>query len=647
MKKWFYIFLLMLIYSSFAKADVPLVSGSSFNTSQQTGGNYIYAENGKLTFNFEPSVFQNRQWQYNSSIDGAVTAFELNQMPIKTKHSSKFYGYEIAQNGQWHLVAYYDESEKAHSPMMKPVYKKGYEGRTVHVWLPQAAGWVVRVVGKVARAIVPPIVTNAAKLCVKNEKCASLVIGNLAAGGLMCSINYYSNDGILKVFKRVFDLPKGVCSKAEEDGWTKDENGQYVRNVNYPYYATIKYGDHTNEYLSELSEQAMPSETIGAKSMEELENKIRDKCYANQGKKFNELDYPDELAEGDDSGTVTTVNFTRVTYGFSCSVLFTDELDDHDGTGTELHAIPISFQAYYGSGELVKKETLQFVDLENYVSEDFKDNPNPYINDTGQVGKEIREKIESSSSIMKKDGSTGTLNLSSDPYKNPTTGETMQDVLSIKSGTSWEIPPNSGGTGSSGVGGSGGGGSGGDGSGNVPQGKNDVTVTSIARPDQSENAKPAENNSANGTGASVSVGIGGGGNTSGNGSGSGNGQGGTGSGNGNSSGNQAASGANQAGLNCDGEHKGTLACASLGNVADGAFDDIKIPIKTDTTGYQHDGFLPSSGVCPAPKTFHVVGKQFQISYEPLCNFVSQIRFAVLIGFAITAAFIAFGGLKKN
>lgn len=636
------ILLLLLFISQVAtSADVQLGSTGG-NVSQQTGGNYIYAENGKLTFNFEQSMFQNRGWKYDSSVDGAVTAFETN-MPIKTKNSSTFHGYEVAANGEITLVAYYDDNVPA--PMlMKPIYRKGYEGRTVHVWLPQAAGWVVRVVGKVARAIVPPIVTNAAKLCVKNDKCTALVVGNLIPGGLFCAINYYSNNAIQKVFK----LPQNVCSKAEDDGWHKDENGQYVRDKEYKYSAHIQYGDHSNEYLSELSEQATPSETIGADTMEELEKKIADKCNSNKGKSFNELDYDSALARGDDYGKVTETRLTRITNGFQCTVLFTDENNDHDGVGDLLPAVPLSFQVSLG-GSFKTQETLQFIDLETYVSEDFKQDPNPYINDTGEVGKEIREKIQSSAAIMKKDGGTGTLNLTSEPYKNPNTGETMQDVLSINSGKSWEIPPNAGGTGSSGGGGSGGG-SGGNASGSIPQGQNDVTVNSIPRPDQSNNAKPAENNSPNGTGTSVSVGIGGGGNTSGNGSDSGNSQGGTGSGNGssgNTGGNQAASGVGQGGLKCDGEHKGTLACASLGEVKDGFFDDVEIPKKEDATTWKPSYFLPDNGVCPQPKSFNFLGKPIYVSYEPICEFMRQIRFIILLGFTLLSAHIVFSTLRRK
>lgn len=627
----FIILLILILMSKFAiSADIQIGSTTSGNVSQQTGGNYIYAENGKLTFNFEHSMFQNRSWKYDSSVDGAVTAFETN-MPIKTKNSSSFHGYEVAANGEITLVAYYDESVP--TPMLiKPVYRQGYEGRTVHVWLPQAAGWVVRVVGKVARNVLPPVITS----CLKKSFCRGLAI-SIAAH--TCGINFlWGDENNPKGFLRELGFPEGVCERAKKDGWHKDENGQYVRDKEYKYSAHIQYGDHSNEYLSELSEQANPSETIGADTMEELEKKIADKCNSNKGKSFNELDYDSALARGDDYGKVTETRLTRITNGFQCTVLFTDENNDHDGVGDLLPAVPLSFQVSLG-GSFKTQETLQFIDLETYVSEDFKQDPNPYINDTGEVGKEIREKIQSSAAIMKKDGSSGNLALSSEPYKNPETGQTQQDLLSISSGTStWSVPENGNSQSGSGSGGSGGNssGSGAGSSESVPQGSNGVTVNTINRPDLSGSAKPADNNSPNGTGSSSSGAVGSNGTNSG---------GSVGSTNGSPTGSE--DGKEKGGLNCSAEHKGTLACASVGEATESSFDGIEIPKQTNETTYSVDSFLPENGICPAAKIFHVVGKEYQVSYEPLCNIATQIRFAVLIAFAVMAAMIAFGGLKKG
>ncbi|WP_308033433.1 IgG-binding virulence factor TspB family protein [Neisseria bergeri] len=90
-----------------------------------------------------------------------------------------------------------------------------------------------------------------------------------------------------------------------------------------------------------------------------------------------------------------------------------------------------------------------------------------------------------------------------------------------------------------------------------------------------------------------------------------------------------------------------LACQEMGKPSDGMFDDIRIPQVTDDKTWYSDNFLPSNGVCPQPKTFHVFGRQYQASYEPLCVFAEKIRFAVLLAFIIMSAFVVFGSLRKE
>ncbi|HGH6138022.1 TPA: IgG-binding virulence factor TspB family protein [Neisseria meningitidis] len=88
-----------------------------------------------------------------------------------------------------------------------------------------------------------------------------------------------------------------------------------------------------------------------------------------------------------------------------------------------------------------------------------------------------------------------------------------------------------------------------------------------------------------------------------------------------------------------------LACQEMGKPSDGMFHDISIPQVIDDKTWSSHNFLPSNGVCPQPKTFHVFGRQYQASYEPLCVFAEKIRFAVLLAFIIMSAFVVFGSLK--
>ena len=95
------------------------------------------------------------------------------------------------------------------------------------------------------------------------------------------------------------------------------------------------------------------------------------------------------------------------------------------------------------------------------------------------------------------------------------------------------------------------------------------------------------------------------------------------------------------------KHPEILSCQKMGEVKGKEFDDIKIPHVTDERTWQPDDFLPSDGVCPQPKTFHVMGKAFSVSYEPLCEIMRQARFIILIAFILMSAYVTFGGLRKE
>lgn len=95
------------------------------------------------------------------------------------------------------------------------------------------------------------------------------------------------------------------------------------------------------------------------------------------------------------------------------------------------------------------------------------------------------------------------------------------------------------------------------------------------------------------------------------------------------------------------EHPDILACQGMGDVKGNEFDDIKIPRHVNQETWKPDSFLPDNGVCPAPKTFHVLGKEFSVSYQPLCVLMEKVRFIVLIAFILMSAYVAFGGLRKG
>ena len=95
------------------------------------------------------------------------------------------------------------------------------------------------------------------------------------------------------------------------------------------------------------------------------------------------------------------------------------------------------------------------------------------------------------------------------------------------------------------------------------------------------------------------------------------------------------------------KHPEILACQKIGEVKGKEFDDINRPQVTDERTWQPAEFLPRDGVCPQPKPFHVMGKAFSVSYEPLCEIMRQARFIILIAFILMSAYVTFGGLRKE
>ena len=593
MKKLIFLIIFLFYSNVYAADSFDSFSSSKFesgNVSQQTGGNYIYAENGKLTFNLDPSIFESRIWKYDLKSDSVISVFEAN-LPLKTKNSSEFYGYEISNSGQIQLVAYYKTAPAPY--LMKPVYKKGMEGRKVQVWLP-AASWVVRIVGAIATEVVPPIITR----CLTNAKCVAIAA---TISGHVCAINFlWGPQGLL----RKVGFPKGICEQAEEEGWVNDGNGNYTKNKKYKYHA-------------EISGSSLPNgkpfdEKIGAYSVDELKKKLIHRCNQEIGKHhlldeqyITEGAFSEQHLEGDVIKVKTQFRDDDGNFYFTCSRIAKDnQINEEFNAG--------GFNAVFKNEELEVQEKLTMVDLKNITLKDFKKNPTPYVNDNGQVGKELREKVKSSAAIQKKDGTSGTLNLTSEPYKKDD-GTVSQDNVTITTGISGGV---------NGV----------QSNSYIPTGNNSVNVRTIDRPDLHKSAKPAENNSPNGLGLSN-----GGNNLNGGSSGGNNLNGGSSGGNNH---------ANDSLGECE-KNKSSLGCIQVGSIDNTVFNDIDIPHKTDNKTWLPDNFLPANGFCPVPKIFHVLGKEYQIGYEPICKVASDIRFSVLIAFSVMSALVVFGGFKKG
>ncbi|UOP04476.1 IgG-binding virulence factor TspB family protein [Conchiformibius kuhniae] len=595
---------------------VPLCHAE--NVAQITGGNYIFAdaENQRLIFNFEPSTFENRQWDFDEQSDNATTQFTIENMPLKTLHSSEFHAYERVA-GTYTIVATYNP-EQHRAMLMRPVYRPNVnDGERVRVWLPAAVGWIVRVGGTVARNVLPPIITR----CLSNDLCKSVAY---VVPTYFCFIDAFF--GGKEGFFKTIGFPQSFCKTAEEEGYkpeqvTNPQTGKQGQTYakEYPYVIKGHWGKTNPKDCEPGHEKECAPEyrqiLIGANSAEHARSIANDMCKKLVGTSYTGIDHNNHDNYGL-TGKVKSAELLKDGNSLTCTTLATDENgEDFIGPGFSVKVLKENH-----------KEIIKMVDVVNLVSKDFKKNPTPYINDKGQVGKELRNAIKPQAAVAKKDGSGGSLTASSPPYLDPKTGKAVQDNVRITAtpGKKSDLPPPSSGGAGNGAGGNPSTGSNGN-TGINNGGGNTVNVTTTPRPDKQSEAVAAGNNTPNGTNPPK-----GNGQDTGNTSGSGNGSGGSGGGKKGDGG----------GLDCAGEHRNTLACAQMGTV-DEAEQPFDIPTTQNDKTYQPDNFMPTSGQCPAPKHVVIMGRTYTISYNWLCQFAQKIRM-IIVGLAyLMAAYIIF------
>ena len=421
-----------LAYSLFAIAAFWVCgSANAENVVQFTGGNYVFAENGRLTFNLEPDLFKNRNWKYNPATGGIETSFTTRALDFKTRYSSTFHAYENVA------------AAPVQVPFVRPVLTRRqmqqYGARPV--FLPALAGLVVRAAGRILVQSLPPIVMS----CLKNEWCRSFV-GSAVAH---CTIN------------AVFGLVKtgvSVCDKAEEEGWEKDANGNYVRKG-----GAYVLNDVSAEGWNPQDMSTMPPQTLSKNLTEEqIKAKMQDFCEAYQQnpngyKKFRELK---SIGVGKDASGVTV----------SCT---------YNGASGNDYA-----RAYY-KFDGASQEQMQIVDLKDLIVEDIKEKPNDYVNSDTPIGKDLLAVNSAVQSDFYVDAGSGkgSFSVISEPYRT-SDGKTYQDRIEIKSPVSDPAAKPSGNAQS--------------GTPGVSVTQNHVSVRQQARPDKEADAKNAENNAANG-----------------------------------------------------------------------------------------------------------------------------------------------------
>lgn len=501
------------------------------NVIQLTGGNYVYAENGQLTFNLDNTLFRKRKWQYNELTDSAETTFLTRSLDFKTKHSSDFHGY------QNHALMHY---------------------RSHKVALPVALGLAVRIGGKILAETIPPIVTK----CVTNLKCAT---ASAVTAAHLCAINF----GFGQSF-----LPAGICQKAEEDGWNKNADGTYSKSGQIKFYAM-----RGNMTLAPHVPKFYPSSLNSNLTDSQISNMFEPICQ----KTINSFNSNEKLS-GNYQYSYVRVSKYRASAYIDC--YFKKNVSDFD------------YVQFVYDG--ISDQKMQIVDLEDYVSRDFKENPNDYVNDAGQIGKDTLANVKVDNADFFWESGSG-FSIVSSPYRDKQ-GDTKQDIVQIDksqpdinakpSGTASESAPG------------------------VSKNSNPVTVISQSRPDLEIDSKPSEDNQKNGINGSK-----------------------LGSPNGSEKGDEN-------GDECD-ENSDKVSCARLGTIEDDGSNPFAETISKVENGAQFspDNFLPSSGTCPAPKKVVLRGNTYEISYDFFCRYAESIKAIVVTMALITAGFIILG--NKN
>lgn len=360
--------------------SILAINARAENIVQFTGGNYIYAENGRLTFNLNPSILKNRNWQYDAQTDLFRTTFTTKRLDFKTKHSSDFYAYENA-------AFYSDPSFNSYRAgnYVYPVYRPNQQPFVAQpVFLPAVVGVVVRVGAVIARGVLPGAVMS----CITNLNCA-VTAGVTAAHA--CVINYSSG---------FFSLPFGICSQAEQAGFKKDKDGKYKRKVQY---RGAFQGGATNEavYIDKMfatEEQAKEAIEEACKKGFQIPSG-KNTSFANFGLLKEE-------------GSLKT---------YQCE--WTYEWEEN-GKKTRRSM----YSTYIVEKKSEREDELTIVDIEKFAAKDSKQNPNDYINHP-VIGKDILATAKPDEADFQWQSGSG-FSIISSPYRD-SNGDTKQDVVSI------------------------------------------------------------------------------------------------------------------------------------------------------------------------------------------------------------------------
>lgn len=91
------------------------------------------------------------------------------------------------------------------------------------------------------------------------------------------------------------------------------------------------------------------------------------------------------------------------------------------------------------------------------------------------------------------------------------------------------------------------------------------------------------------------------------------------------------------------QNPNSLMCADLGS---GDYTDPVIPTHVVPMDFKPADIFDTNGVCPQPIGFEVMGKTFQMSYQPVCDFSASIRPFVVLGGMILAMTLCYAAVRN-
>lgn len=535
-----------------------IVPSVAQNIMQFTGGNYIYAEQDKLIFNINPRIFENRKWRYDPATDSVIAEFDIN-LPLKTAHVSQWHQYQASNQQQNGFImnahfnhfasgGLYEHGQRGfEGGLQKPRFNGQSAVSNSQVALPLIAGgliWGARISGVVLRSFLPHFAVR----CLQNTACrvySGVVAGHL---GIACLIN------------KSHELPPSVCNRIEQSGYVRGEDGEYIRSTSYK----ILSNEAISNFYNSLERNAT--------TLDEALSIAHQAC--------RDLGNHSEIEFVSSQHNQTTSSVVDV----YCAIKL---------RGEQRTAIYLILKEE-------RTEKLTMIDLADFINEDFKENPTPYMNDKGELGAGLRGAIRMERADLRpgSGGSNngGTFSLYSSPFRNAN-GETVQERITIGAPRPESRPKPSGNPSEQ--------------SGGISNTYNTVNIQTINRPDKEAESQPAQNNHPN------------------------NGHTGT-----------ANSGGSNDGQNEQGDicktHPDSIACTKMGDIDEGQ-NPFNIPSIDDSTTYRPDNFLPSHGTCPASRQVQILGFTYEFSWYWLCEFASMIRAVVLIAASLAAARIVFKG----